>query len=98
MTVENSKPRIDIQKMAAWLNDRCKTSECPFCKGLRWEAVNGSQFVGNAMPYGDGKGDMYLGGFPTLILRCHTCNFMRNIALTPEVLEIVLEDEHRASE
>jgi len=98
MTVENKKPRINIHKMAAWLGERCKTSECPFCKGTRWEAVNGAGFVGSAIPYGDGKGDMYMGGYPVLILVCPTCNFMRNIALTSEVLEIVLEDEHRAAE
>lgn len=98
MTVENRKPRIDIKKMGNWLTERCKTSECPFCKGTRWEAVNGADVTGNAIPYGDGKGDMYMVGYPVLILVCPTCHFLRNIALTPDVLEVVLEDEHRAAE
>ncbi|WP_223466207.1 hypothetical protein [Pseudomonas sp. GL-RE-26] len=98
MTVENRKPRINIEKMSEWLNARIKTNECPFCKQTRWEAINGTAFVGCAIPYGDGRGEMYLGGYPVLPLICTTCNFVRNIALTSEVLEQVLEDEQIATQ
>ena len=98
MSVENTKPRINIEKVAEWLNERTSTTKCPFCEGVHWSAVNGSGFVGSVIPFGDGKGDMYMGGSPVLSLVCRKCNFVRNIALTPALLEIVLEGEQIATE
>lgn len=93
MTVENSKPRIDIKKFALWMSEVTNNSKCPFCQNEYWSAINGASFVGCALPFGDGKGDMYMTGTPVLPLVCKTCNFVRNVALTPELLERVLEEE-----
>lgn len=98
MTVENAKPRINIGKVADWLSERATTTKCPFCDSEHWSAVNGPGFVGSALPYGDGKGDMYMGGYPVLALLCRKCNFVRNIALTPDFLEQVIEDAPVAAE
>lgn len=93
MTVENRKPRIDILKFATWMGEVTKSSKCPFCQSEYWSAINGADFVGCALPYGDGKGDMYLAGTPILPLVCKQCNFVRTIALTPDLLARVLEEE-----
>lgn len=99
MTVENGRPRINIGKVADWLAGRGASSECPFCRHTRWEAVNGSGHIGNAVPYGsDGKGDMYLGGYPILLLMCGKCNFVRPLALTPELQASVIEGEPSADQ
>lgn len=98
MSVENPKPRINIDKFAKWLNENTKSSKCPFCQGIHWEAINGSQYVGCALPYGDGLGDMYMSGYAVLPLVCAKCKFVRNIALTKELLELTLEDEQVAPE
>lgn len=97
MTLENGRPRIDIGRVAEWLTERGASSECPFCRNTRWEAVNGSGHIGNAFPYGsDGKGDMYFGGYPVLLLMCSRCNFVRPVALTPELQALVVEEESSA--
>lgn len=98
MAIENLKPRISIVKLSNWLNTHTKTSECPFCSCNKWEAINGPNYVGCAMPYGDGEGEMYLEGLPILPLVCAECRFVRSIALTKELLEQVLEDESSDSE
>ncbi len=98
MALENAKPGINIEKLAGWLAERTTSSKCPFCSNHNWSAVNGSGHVGSALPYGDGKGDMYIGGYPVLALVCKNCNFVRNIALTPSLLEIVIEDSRIAPE
>lgn len=98
MSVGNPKPRINIEKFGEWLQKKTTNSECPFCKGRHWEAINGSQYVGCAMPYGDGYGDMYMTGYAVLPLVCTKCNFVRNIALTKDLLDLTLEDEQLASE
>ena len=98
MSVGNPKPRINIEKFAQWLKEKTKTSECPFCKGNHWEAINGSHYVGCAIPFGDGRGDMYMSGYPVLPLVCAQCKFVRNVALTEELLELTLEDEQIAPE
>lgn len=92
MTVENRKPKINIQKLGAWLSERTVTEECPFCKTSGWTAINGSDFLGCAMPYGNGEGDMYMTGVPMLALICRKCHFVRNIALSPSLLKAVLEE------
>lgn len=91
MALENAKPRINIEKLALWLGERTTTTKCPFCECLNWSAINGSGHVGSALPYGDGRGDMYMGGYPVLALACRNCNFVRTIALTPSLLEIIEE-------
>lgn len=93
MTVENRKPRINIKKLGDWIDANTATAECPFCKESGWSAANGADFVGCAIPFGDGKGDMYMSGFPVLPLICRKCNFVRNIALTPGLLEKILEKD-----
>ena len=98
MSVENVKPGINIGKLAEWLAERTTTTKCPFCDNHNWSAVNGAGHVGSALPYGDGKGDMYMAGYPLVALVCRNCNFVRNIALTPSLLEIVAEDPQSASE
>lgn len=98
MTVQNRKPRIDITKVATWIGEVTTTTKCPFCPSTAWSAINGADFVGCALPYGDGKGEMYMVGTPVLAMFCKQCNFVRTIALTPEVLTRVLEEEPSASE
>ncbi len=99
MTVENAQPRINIQRVAQWLGEKGAASECPFCKNIRWEAVNGSAYVGNAIPFSpDGKGDMFISGYPVLLLMCSRCNFVRHLALTPELHAFVVEGEPSADQ
>lgn len=96
MSVENPKPRINIEKFAEWIRENTKTSACPFCSGTRWEAINGAHYVGCAMPFGDGEGEMFMSGIPVLPLVCAGCKFVRNIALSKELLALTLEDEQSA--
>lgn len=97
MSVENTKPRINAKKLEAWLNAHCKSNECPFCKEADWTVVSAHNFVGCALPFGDGKGDMYMTGIPIVPLLCKKCYFIRNIALIPSLLNEVLEPDTNAS-
>lgn len=96
MTVENKRPKINIAKMAEWLGKK-GGSQCPFCKHEQWEAVNGSTFVGSAIPFGDGEGDLYMAGLPVLLLICKNCYFVRPVSLKKDLLELVIDKDDAAS-
>ncbi|MGA4640571.1 MULTISPECIES: hypothetical protein [Stutzerimonas stutzeri subgroup] len=96
MSVENQRHRINIARMAEWLGKR-GVNQCPFCKKEQWEAVNGSTFVGSAIPFGDGEGDMYMAGLPVLLLTCMNCYFVRPISLKKDLLDLVLEKDDSPS-
>lgn len=100
MAVEEQKeePRkIDLAKLNAWIRENTTNGKCPFCDTNSWSVPNAPGVLGVALPWGDGKGDMYMTGLPVLPITCKKCFFVRQISLTEENLEKILEDSVDAS-
>ncbi|MHA7916481.1 hypothetical protein [Alloalcanivorax xenomutans] len=93
MSKEPPKPKIDARKLGVWLDSRGAKVECPICGHKKWSALTGANHVGNVLPYGNGEGQQYMDGFPILTLFCQNCLFIKNIALTEELLAEVRSDE-----
>lgn len=84
---------INLKKLGAWLDERKAKSACPICDQKGWSMLNDGWHVGNAIPFGDGKGDMFIRGFPVLTMFCNNCHFVKQIALDKRLLAEVSNDE-----
>jgi len=93
MRADRPTTRLDIQKLGTWLDSRKAKTNCPICSHKKWLALNGEGYIGNALPYGDGTGEMYPTGFPILTLFCQNCHFVKSIAITDDLLGEITSDE-----
>jgi hypothetical protein len=84
--------KIDLAKLSSWMDQHSISSKCPFCESTSWTVPQNDSIVGNAFPWGDGWGDMFMTGMPVISMVCNKCYFVRTMALDRGLREIVAGD------
>lgn len=99
MSIE-AKPsprKLNLDKFNKWIRDNSISNVCPFCQTSDWSVPVDTGILGCALPWGDGRGDMYMTGLPILPLTCKKCFFVRSIALDQSFMNLVTEDPQDAA-
>lgn len=90
--------RISLAKLTVWINENKISNKCPFCETSEWTVPQNDTILGCALPWGDGKGDMFMTGMPVIVLVCNKCFFVRPMALDRGLREIITEEIDNATQ